>query len=85
MKIESIEDFLNRGGKVEVLPTKVVSYKQTMRVRAKNDVMSLFEGEEIYGKKNDKLKPKVFKEIAVDISKLPKDLLEELKALGVKL
>lgn len=82
MKIESVEEYLARGGTVEVIPPNGFKPKSVVKVRAGGSVMSLSEGEEMFGPKPKKEKVKASKKVAVDLSKIPSKLLEELRAMG---
>ena len=82
MKVESIEEYLARGGNVEVVPPNGFRPKVMVKVRAGGTVMSLSEGEELFGDKPKNAKPKVAKKLTVDLSKIPAKLLEELRAMG---
>lgn len=84
MKVESIEEYLARGGKVDVLPPKGFQSRNILKVRGTGSVMSLSEGGELYGEKTKaEMKPKAPK-AALDLSLIPSDLLEKLRAMGEK-
>jgi hypothetical protein len=82
MKQESIEEFIARGGTIEKLPTRIVPQSYVLPVKHKQNLMSLMEGEEAYGERKKSTKKAKITPKAVDVSALPKDLIEELKALG---
>jgi carbamoylphosphate synthase small subunit len=84
MKTETIEEFLARGGKVEVVPTKPTSFKQIMKVKSRGEIITLDEGDETYGQKNKTSRvERPVQMRRVDVSKVPSDLLAQLKALNV--
>lgn len=82
MKTESVEEYLARGGKVDVIPPKGFQSRNILKVRGTGAVMSLSEGEDLYGEKpKGEAKPKPLK---VDLTLIPPDLLAKLREMGEK-
>jgi hypothetical protein len=80
---ETIEQFLARGGKKEILPYVQPNAlkKQEMPLSVVKSILDLSEGELYFSseKKKDK------KPIKVDNSKLPAGLLDKLRERGIKI
>ena len=80
---ETIEQFLARGGKKEVLPyiSPDTLKKQEIPLGVVKSILDLSEGELYFS--SDKKKDK--KPIKVDNSKLPPGLLDKLRERGIKI
>lgn len=80
---ETIEQFLARGGKKEVLPYMPPDSlkKQEMPLSMVKSIMDLSEGELYFSSEKKKEK----KPIKVDNSKLPLGLLDKLRERGIEI
>jgi hypothetical protein len=84
MKIETIEEYLARGGAIERLPYVNKSIPEPVRVTAGNNVIITMEEGDLYNGEVKKRKKSSKAEIKIDTSKLPADLIKSLTNLGVK-
>lgn len=87
MKIESVEEYIARGGTVEVVPPAGFRGRNVVKVKAGSTIMSLSEGADLFGEKtkaDEKQAQQKASKAVVDISKIDPKLLEELRAMGAK-
>lgn len=71
VKVETVEEFLARGGKIERIPTAKHEHKQQMRVKGSSSNYK----SEIYAVKT---KTKVKSDVSIDYTHIPADLLEKI-------
>lgn len=84
MKKETIEEYLARGGKIERLPYVDNAVVEPIRVTyCSSDIISTEECF-IYNGEPNKKKVKN-KDLKIDVTKLPSDLVKNLHNLGIKL
>jgi len=88
IKVETVEEFLARGGKIEVIPAIDEEPKLAKINTVKNGpphLMTLGEGEFWFGEKSTRRKKKKEQDFSkVDMSLVPDDLIEQLGLSGEK-
>jgi hypothetical protein len=84
MKIETVEEYLARGGTIQKLPYVDKSQAEPIKVTSgSGSIISMEEGD-LYNGEAKKRKKSKKTEIKADTSKLPADLLKSLADIGVK-